>query len=321
MAAVPEQIKLVIIQGPTASGKSELAVQLAERFSGEIINADSMQVYSGMDIGTAKPSREMQGGIPHHLLGMVNPDQPFSAADFRREAARAIRDIHGRGKKVFVVGGTGLYIKALTQGLIDSPGGNEEIREELKTVARNFGNTELYNRLVRDDPVTAEKLHPNDLVRIIRALEVFEMTGRSISEFRSQHHYSDKDSYCCLKLGITATRTELYQRIDDRVDWMMEHGLVEEVEELLGTGYSPWLKPLRSLGYRQVCAHLAGEYSLEEAARLIKRDTRRYSKRQMTWFRKDVEIKWFEYSSNIAIISNDVIEFYCKGEGYGKSTI
>jgi tRNA dimethylallyltransferase len=317
----PERINLVIIQGPTASGKSELAVRLAQSYSGEIVNADSMQIYRGMDIGTAKPCRDMLDRVPHHLLGIIDPDQPFSAADFRREAERAIRDIHGRGKNVFVVGGTGLYIKALTGGLVDSPGGNEELRQELKRVARDFGNLELYDRLVRVDPDTADKLHPNDLLRIIRALEVYEMTGRPASELRSRHRFSDRGGFCCLKLGITVDRTELYGRIDARVDWMFEHGLVEEVRGLLAKGYSTQLKSMQSLGYRQVSAYLAGEYSFDEAASLIKRDTRRYAKRQMTWFRKDVEIKWFEYPANIAIISNDVIEFYAKGEGYGKSTV
>jgi tRNA dimethylallyltransferase len=318
---VSGQIELVIIQGPTASGKSELAVHLAEVFSGEIINADSMQVYRGMDIGTAKPSSEMQERLPHHLVGIIDPDKQFSAADFCRAAQEAIRDIHRRGKKVFIVGGTGLYIKALTRGLINSPGGSEEIRKELSSVAAEFGNLELYRRLSGVDPVAAEKLHPNDLVRIIRALEVFEMTGRSISELRNEHRFGDNPGYRCLKLGIAVDRPELYRRIDNRVELMMENGLVEEVEDLLAKGYSPRLKPMLSLGYRHICDFLSGKYSLQEAASLIKRDTRRYSKRQATWFRQDDEIIWFEYSANIAIISRYVNEFYCKGAGYGKSTI
>ena len=321
MAGLPEKIKLVIIQGPTASGKSELAVRLAERFSGEIINADSMQVYRGMDIGTAKPSPEMQNRIPHHLLDVVDPDQPFSAADFRREAERAILDIHSRGKKVFVVGGTGLYIKALTKGLVDSPGGDEKLRAELNVAARASGNQELYDRLVRVDPVTAGRLHPNDLVRIIRALEVYEMTGRPASEIRERHGFGDSENFSCLKLGIDAERTELYRKIDERVDWMMLHGLTEEVRGLLAAGYSPRLKSMRSLGYRHICSYFGGEFSLEEAKELIKRDTRRYAKRQMTWFRRDDEINWFEYPVNIVIISTNVIEFYGKGEGHGESTV
>ncbi len=318
---VSGKIDLVIIQGPTASGKSELAVRLAKEFSGEIINADSMQVYRNMDIGSAKPSQEMLDSVPHHLVGIRDPDQPFSAADFCREAQEAIGDIHQRGKKVFIVGGTGLYIKALTRGLINSPGGSEEIRKELESVAAQHGNLEIYRKLSSVDPLTAAKLHPNDLVRIVRALEVFEITGRSISELRQEHQFGDDPGYRCFKLGVDVDRPELFRRIDNRVDWMLENGLMEEVESLLAKGYSPRLKPLLSLGYRQICDFLSGKYSMEEAVRLIKRDTRRYAKRQMTWFRKDDEIIWFEYSTNIAIIFKCVNEFYCKGAGYGESTI
>jgi tRNA dimethylallyltransferase len=321
LGPISGQIEIVIVQGPTASGKSELAVRLAKEFSGEIINADSMQVYRNMDIGSAKPSPEMLDSVPHHLVGIMDPDQPFSAADFCREAQEAISDINRRGKKVFIVGGTGLYIKALTRGLINSPGGSEDIRNELSAIAAQYGNLELYRKLSSVDPVTAEKLHPNDLVRIVRALEVFEMTGRSISELRQEHQFGDDPGYRCLKLGIAVDRPELFRRIDNRVEWMMESGLVEEVERLLAKGYSPTLKPMLSLGYRQICDFLAGKYPLQEAVRLIKRDTRRYAKRQMTWFRKDDEIIWFEYSANIAIIFKCVNEFYCKGAGYGESTI
>lgn len=313
--------EIVIIQGPTASGKSEFAVRLAEKFSGEIINADSMQVYRGLDIGSAKPSSEMLSRVPHHLVGVLDPDQPFSAADFCRAARDAISEIHNRGKKVFIVGGTGLYIKALTKGLINSPGGNEEIRRELGQVAAKLGNAELHRRLSIVDPETAEILHPNDLVRVVRALEVYRMTGRSISEYRKEHMFGESPGFRCLKLGIAVDREELYGRIDERVEKMIESGLVEEVEGLLSSGYSPHIKPMLSLGYRQICDFLSGRHSLQGAVELIKRDTRRYAKRQMTWFRRDNEIIWFEYSANIAIISENIIEFYCKGAGYGESTI
>jgi tRNA dimethylallyltransferase len=318
---VSDPIDIVIVQGPTASGKSDLAVRLAQEFSGEIINADSMQVYRGMDIGSAKPSRQMLDSVPHHLVSIIEPDQPFSAADFCRAAHEAIRDIHRRGNKAIIVGGTGLYIKVLTRGLIDSPGGDETIRSELGAFAAKYGNLELYRRLSVVDPVTADKLHPNDLLRIIRALEVLQMTGRPISELRNEHRFGDTTGYRYLKVGIAIDREELYRRIDDRVERMMEIGLVEEVEGLFAKGYSPMLKPMLSLGYRQICDFLMGKYTLQEAVRLIKRDTRRYAKRQMTWFRRDNEIIWFEYSANIAIISENVIEFYCKGAGYGESTI
>jgi len=308
--------KIVIIIGPTASGKTDLALRLAERLHGEIVNADSMQLYRGLDIGTAKPSPELRHRVPHHLIDIADPDQEFSASDFRREAAKAIADIAGRGKRAFIVGGTGLYIRALLQGLVDSPSGVGEVRLELEEEARQHGNEALLGELANVDPDTAERLHPNDLVRIIRALEVYRMTGNPISQQRSSHGFSG-DYYCALKLGLTVERRELYERIDRRVERMMGDGLVDEVQTLLERGFSPQLKALRSIGYRHICAYLSGEYSLAEGVRLMQRDTRRYAKRQMTWFRNDKEINWVEYSDNFASIYNNVIEFFAKGEEHG----
>jgi tRNA dimethylallyltransferase len=308
--------KIVIIVGPTASGKSDLAVRLAEHFGGEIVNADSMQLYRGLDIGTAKPSPELRHRVPHHLIDIADPDQEFSASDFRREAAKAIADISGRGKRAFIVGGTGLYIRALLQGLVDSPSGAGDVRLELEEEARQLGNEALLGELAKVDPVTAERLHPNDLVRIIRALEVYRMTGNPISKQRSSHGFSG-DYYSPLKLGLTVERGELYKRIDRRVERMMGDGLVDEVQTLLERGFSPQLKALRSIGYRHICAYLSGEYTLVEGVRLMQRDTRRYAKRQMTWFRNDKEINWVEYSDNFASIYNNVIEFFAKGEEHG----
>ena len=301
--------RIVIILGPTASGKTDLAVRLAERFDGEIVNADSMQVYRGMDIGTAKPSLELRREIPHHLIDIVDPDMNFSASDFRREATRAIEEIAGRGKNVFIVGGTGLYIRVLLQGLVDSPSGAGEVREELEEKATREGNEALLNELNRVDPVTAALLHPNDRIRIIRALEVHRLTGVPISRERSAHGFSG-DYYRALKIGLTVERRELYGRIDSRVEGMIAKGLVAEVKTLLDRGFSPRLKALRSIGYRQICAYISGENSLDEAIRLIKRDTRHYAKRQMTWFNNDNEIKWVEYSDIFASIYNYVIEFF-----------
>jgi tRNA dimethylallyltransferase len=308
--------KIVIIIGPTASGKTDLAIRLAEHFDGEIVNADSMQLYRGLNIGTAKPSPELRHRVPHHLIDIADPDQEFSASDFRREAAKAIADIAGRGKRAFIVGGTGLYIRALLQGLVDSPSGAGEVRLELEEEARRRGNEALLGELANVDPDTAERLHPNDLVRIIRALEVYRMTGNPISQQRSSHGFSG-DYYCALKLGLTVERRELYERIDRRVERMMGDGLVDEVQTLLGRGFSPQLKALRSIGYRQICACLLGEYPLDEGVRLMQRDTRRYAKRQMTWFKNDKEINWVEYSDNFASIYNNVIEFFAKGEEHG----
>ena len=303
-----KKIRLVIILGPTASGKTELAFRLAERFSGEIVNADSLQVYRGMDIGTAKPSPELRHRIPHHLVDRVDPDEDFSASDFRREAGRLIADIHGRGKKVFLVGGTGFYIKALLKGLADTPSGGGAIRKGLEGMAREAGGAELLRRLAEVDPETAGRLHPNDQVRIIRALEVYLQTGRPISQFRSEHGFAG-DYYDHLKIGIAVERGELYRRIDERVERMIGEGLIREVEGLLTAGFSPRLKSLLSIGYKEICAHLTGEYPLEEAVRLIKRDSRRYAKRQMTWLKKDNEIIWVEYPEQFDTICNYVIEF------------
>lgn len=309
MGTGPSAVKLLIILGPTASGKTGLAVRLAEECGGEILNADSMQVYRRMDIGAAKPSPDQLGRARHHLLDLVEPDQPFSAADFRREAEAAIADIAARGKRVIVCGGTGLYIKALTRGLMESPGSDEALRSELKELAEREGGEELHRRLSLVDPVAAARLHPNDQVRIIRALEVHRLTGRPISEHMGEHRFGG-ENYQCLKIGLSTDRETLYRTIDNRVEQMLGNGLVEEVRALLAAGYSPELKPMRSIGYSQVCGYLAGEYSLDEAVRLIKRDTRRYAKRQLTWFNRDPEIKWIEYPENLAMIVQNVNDFF-----------
>lgn len=305
----PVAVKLLVILGPTASGKTGLAVRIAEEVGGEIINADSMQVYRRMDIGAAKPSPDQLRRVRHHLLDLVEPDHPFSVADFRREAETAIADISTRGKRVIVCGGTGLYIKALTRGLMDAPGGDEALRSELKGLAEREGVGELHRRLALVDPVAAIRLHPNDRVRIVRALEVHHLTGRPISEHIGEHRF-EGGSHGCLKIGLKVDRDALYRTIDNRVERMIGNGLVDEVRALLADGYSSGLKPMRSIGYRQVCGCLAGEYSLEEAVRLIKRDTRRYAKRQLTWFNRDPEIKWIEYPENVAMIVQNVNDFF-----------
>lgn len=304
-----ERIRLVIVQGPTASGKSALAMQLAESLDGEIVNADSMQVYRGMNIGTAKPSPEERARVPHHLYDLVTPDVNFTAADFRDHASRVIEDIHRRNKRIILVGGTGLYIRILTQGLADSPGGSPDIRKELEAQAGREGLTALHQRLDEVDPVSASRLHPNDAVRVVRALEVFLLTGRTLSSYQDEHRFAD-ESYRCLKIGINMERELLYRRVEERVDKMMAEGLVAEVTGLLAAGYTADLKAMSSIGYKEICAYLAGEYSFDEAVRLIKRNTRQYAKRQMTWCRRDSEIIWVEYPVKFDSIVNTVMEFY-----------
>ena len=305
--------RVLVICGPTASGKSALAMELARRLDGEIISADSMQVYRGMDIGTAKPAPEQRVEIPHHLLDVAGPDQPFSAADFAGAADAAIRDIGSRGKRAIVAGGTGLYIRALLKGLVDSPGGTGEFRQALHEEAGRLGNEALLERLRQVDPELAARLHPNNLPRIIRALEVHHLTGIPLSRYQQEHGFSGR-RYPSLQIGVRAGRPLLYSRIDERVDQMLEHGLLQEVQRLLNAGYGPGAKAMRSIGYKEMTAHLAGECSREEAIRLIKRNTRHYAKRQLTWFNADKDILWLEYPAEFDTILKHAIEFFDQRE-------
>ena len=282
--------KIICIVGPTASGKSSLATQIAKDLGGEIISADSMQVYRHMDIGTAKPSLKDQEEIHHHLIDVVDPDENFSASDFRELASAAIKDIQSRGKRVIVAGGTGLYIRALTRGLVDTPESDPLLRQRLEDEADRLGHQYLHNMLKELDPAAAEAIHPNNVVRIIRAIEVATKSDKTMSEYQDQHRFADSP-YDVMMLGIDIDRELLYSRINERVDKMMEAGLKEEVERLLAMGYSRDLKSMRSVGYKEMCAHIIDGLPIEEAAELIKRDSRRYAKRQMTWFRKE-DVIW-----------------------------
>ncbi|MBC7962475.1 MAG: tRNA (adenosine(37)-N6)-dimethylallyltransferase MiaA [Steroidobacteraceae bacterium] len=305
--------KLLIICGPTASGKSDLALRLARELDAEIINADSMQVYRGLDIGTAKPTPEQRAEIPHHLIDIVDPDELFSAADFAGAADDAIQDIIARGKRVIVVGGTGLYIRALLKGLVDSPSGAGEIRAALQEEAGRFGNAAMLEKLRLVDPELAAGLHPNNLVRIIRALEVQQLTGIPLSRYQKEHSFSAR-RYDTLQIGISVERVELYRRIEQRVERMLAEGLLDEVRGLLAAGFGPDLKAMRSIGYKESTAHILGEQTLEETICLIKRDTRHYAKRQLTWFKADPDIIWFEYPEKFANILQHVIEFFERRE-------
>ncbi|MFZ4855117.1 MAG: tRNA (adenosine(37)-N6)-dimethylallyltransferase MiaA [Desulfuromonadaceae bacterium] len=305
--------KIIIICGPTASGKSSLALELAHILDAEIVNADSMQVYRRLDIGTAKPSRDQQSEIRHHLIDIIEPDQLFSAADFAAAADAAIRDIVGRGKRVIVVGGTGLYIRALIHGLVDSPGGKGELRQMLQDVAADVGNLAMLEKLRCVDPELAATLHPNNLVRIIRGLEVHRLTGIPLSRYQQEHSFAGR-RYDALQIGISVDRASLYERIEGRVDQMLAAGLMAEVRGLVAAGFDRNLKSMRSIGYKETAACLFGEVSAEEACRLIKRNTRHYAKRQLTWFRADPDILWFEYPDNSGTIAEYAIEFYEQGE-------
>jgi tRNA dimethylallyltransferase len=268
-----------------------------------------MQVYRGMDIGTAKPTTGQQEGIPHHLIDIVAPDHPFSAADYVEAADGVIHDISSRGKRPIVVGGTGLYIRALLKGLVNSPRDTSDLRRELQAEACERGNQAMLEELHRVDPVLAKRLHPNNLVRIIRALEVFRLTGIPLSRYQQEHAFSSR-RYPSMQIGIRVERPLLYRRIDERVEQMMEQGLLLEVRQLLNAGYDPQTKAMRAIGYKEMAGHLSGECTLDEAIRLIKRDTRHYAKRQLTWFNSDKDILWLEYPEKFDTISNHVIEFF-----------
>ena len=282
--------EIICIVGPTASGKSSLATQIAKDLGGEIISADSMQVYRHMDIGTAKPSRKEQEQIGHHLIDVVAPDENFSASDFKELASAAIKKIEARGKKVIVAGGTGLYIRALTKGLVDTPEGDPVLRRRLNEEANQFGPEYLHERLKELDPSAANTIHPNNIVRIIRAIEVAMNSDKTMSEYQEQHKFADSP-YDVMMLGIDIDRDQLYSRINKRVDKMIDAGMKEEVERLLALGYSRDLKSMRSVGYKEMCAHIIDGLPIEKATELIKRDSRRYAKRQMTWFRKE-DVQW-----------------------------
>lgn len=285
-----QEPEIICIVGPTASGKSSLAIQIARDLDGEIISADSMQVYRHMDIGTAKPSLKEQGKIRHHLIDVVDPDEDFSASDFRKLAAVAIKEIRSRGKRVIVAGGTGLYIRALTKGLVDTPEGDPVLRQKLKDEADRFGPRHLHERLKELDPAAANTIHPNNIVRVIRAIEVAMNSDKTMSEYQEQHRFADSP-YDVVMLGVDIDRDLLYSRINERVDRMIAAGLKEEVKKLLALGYSRDWKSMRSVGYKEMCAHIIDGLPIEEAVELIKRDSRRYAKRQMTWFRKE-DVKW-----------------------------
>lgn len=286
-----KRLPIVLIAGPTGVGKTALSLELASRLSTEIVNADSMQVYRFMDIGTAKPSAEERARTSHHLLDVVDPDEPFDAAAYAELAHRVIATLHIGGKIPLVVGGTGLYMKVLTRGICQGPEVDASLREALRLREQQEGIKPLHAELKRVDPVLGASLHPHDRQRILRALEVFQSTGRPLSDWQSAHRF-EPALYPTVKVFLTRSREELYRRIDRRVLDMMASGLLDEVRELLHRGYAPGLKPMQSLGYRQLVQHLVDGLPLETAVEEIQRDTRRYAKRQMTWFRADPEFHW-----------------------------
>jgi tRNA dimethylallyltransferase len=300
--------KIVVVLGPTAVGKSDIAMELALQMNGEIINADSQQLYRQMNIGTAKPSNKVREKIPHHVIDVVDPDEEFNVARYRELATTSIHDIRKRGKQAIVCGGTGLYIRALTKGLFVGPAQDKAVRHTLTLEAQEHGLRSLYERLEQVDPSATFWIHPHDRQRIIRALEVYELTGKPISKWRKEHGFNEAP-FDTLKVGLCRERTELYSLIDRRCDRMIEEGLVNEVKGLSERGYNLDMKPLQSVGYRHAGWVLRGQMTLTEAVFLMKRDTRRLAKRQLTWFRSDKEIRWFHPQADRARIKAVVREF------------
>lgn len=283
---------LIVILGPTGVGKSATAIKLAKEFGSEIINCDSMQVYKAFDIGTDKIPLDKREGIPHHLLDVVNPSTQFTAADFVALAVKAVNEIIKKKKLPLIVGGTGLYLKALIDGLFPGGKSDPKFRQKLEKEAQKKGLESLRAKLMEVDPVYSQKIHGNDKVRIIRALEVYLSTKKPFSEHLS-HTKSSVVDFNIIKIGLKLERQELYKRIEQRTDKMFERGLIQEVEGLLQTGIDESAPPFRALGYKHALQYLRKEIPLEEAISLTKRDTRRYAKRQMTWFKKMKGIEWF----------------------------
>lgn len=291
MRAATKKPKIVVICGPTGVGKTAAAVELARHFSGQIIGADSMQVYKFMDIGTAKPSAEEQARVVHHMIDIIEPDESFDAARYAELAGTKIFELGRQKITPFVVGGTGLYIKALLHGLFDTEVFDAGVRRRLKQEADAHGIKCLHERLGRLDPESAKRLHPNDSYRIIRALEVVETTGKPISGHHREHGFTDQP-FEALKIALNMDRAVLYARINQRVDAMIAAGFLEEVKNLLARGYSADLKSMQSIGYRHMVDFIQRRSGWEASVRTLKRDHRRYAKRQLTWFGADPQIIW-----------------------------
>ncbi len=287
--------RIIIICGPTGVGKTSFAIRVAQHFNGEIVSADSMQIYRHMNIGTAKPDQKEMDLIPHHLIDIVDPKEEFDAGRYVIAADEAIENILSRGKNPIITGGTGLYIKALVNGLFRSEPICTKTLSRLTKELEEKGAHALHGKLTECDPRAAGKIHPHDSFRVIRALEIFQTTGNRISDHQDGHNFDDQ-RYGGLKIGLYLEREKLYDRINQRVDTMLDQGLLNEVFSLVEKGYSLDLKSMQSIGYKHMAMFIRNEVDFPEAVRLLKRDTRRYAKRQFTWFHKDKDIIWLEPS-------------------------
>ncbi len=282
----------IVLSGPTAVGKTRLSIRLAKALNGSVISADSMQVYRGMDIGSAKIRPEEMEGIPHYLIDVLEPEEEFNVVRFQQMAEAAMEEIYRAGRLPIVVGGTGFYIQALLKGVdFTETEGNSELRRRLEKLAEEKGGEYLHRLLAEKDPLSAEAIHPNNVRRVIRALEYYEETGSPISVHNAA--WRDRESaYCCAWFVLNDDRERLYERIDRRVDEMMSQGLLEEVTKLHGRGLTEEHGSMKGLGYKELLCFLKGEISLDEAVRIIKRDTRHFAKRQITWFKREKDVIW-----------------------------
>lgn len=290
---MPDKKPILIIAGPTAVGKTDASILLAQELGAEIVSADSMQIYRGMDIGTAKPTKEQRRLVYHHMIDIVEPDQPYSVGDYLRDARTALDGILASEGTPIVVGGSGLYIRALMRGLFHGPPADLALREQLLRREAEGESGMLYSDLVKVDPQAAVKIHPNDLRRTIRALEVYYLRDRKLSDFQEEHAFQDRP-YRFRLLFLVRSKAELYARIEQRVDQMLADGLEAEIKALMDRGYRPDLIAMQGLGYKQFMEHFLGNMPREETITLLKRDTRRYAKRQFTWFRREPDACWVD---------------------------
>ena len=303
---------LIAVIGPTAAGKTSLGMRLAEELDGEIINSDALQVYRGLEIGTDKPPMELRQAVPHHLIDILDPHEPYSAGEFARRARVAIEEIRGRGLSPILVGGSGLYLRALLEGLSPIPATEPEVRRELEERCESEGLPALFEELRDVDPLTAARLAAGDRQRILRALEVARSSGRPLSAWIADRPLGGKRLEA-IKLGLTLSRSILYDRIASRVNEMLERGWVEEVKTLLQTGIDPHCPAFQAIGYRQLTRHVQGGCSLQAAKDETIRATRRYAKRQMTWFRKEEQVRWLSASAPEQDIRSWLQEFKAGG--------
>jgi tRNA dimethylallyltransferase len=292
--------KLLAIVGPTASGKSELAISLSIRLHGEIVSADSRQLFRFLDIGTSKPTKEDRINVPHHFIDICDPDQEYNAGKFGIDARKTILEIASRSKQPILAGGSGLYVKAVIDGFFEGPGQDPEIRSALESRLKSEGARTLLNDLLRVDPASASLMEASKPRRIIRALEVYHITGKPLSEFHKEQ--STTPPFETVQIALDWERTRLYDRVNKRVDLMLSCGLVKEVKALLDRGYSPSLNALNTVGYKEVFEYLKGSTSYDDMVEIMKRNTRRFAKRQLTWFRRDKRIKWLKVDEGISLL-------------------